>query len=81
MWRCFRTEGQPGLHVWFDPRSELLTLRDLTEDEIRLNLDKLSSVSAVRLAGHAEVIDGCEGAPETGPSFVQLPLDLENDNG
>ena len=83
-WRCFGTRGQPGLHVWFDPRTELLTLRDLTEDEKSVTLDKLSSVSAVGLAGLAEELDGCEQGLESSsrdPSFVQLDLMKEVDDG
>ncbi len=81
-WRLFRTAGQPGVHVWFDPTTELLTLRDLTMVEKLATLDKLGSVSVLRLAGDAEVIDGCEqgsrGSLES-PSFVQLDFLKESD--
>ncbi len=41
------SDGQagPGLFVWFNPRQERLSLRDLTEDEKKSYLDKPSSVS------------------------------------
>ena len=45
MWRTSTPEKGPGLYIWFDPYTELLTLRDLTEDEKIDTLDKLSSVS------------------------------------
>ncbi len=44
-WRCFKAEDHHGWFVWFDPETELLTLRDLTEDEKSDTLDKLGSVS------------------------------------
>ena len=74
-WRVFETPGQPGIHVWFDPRTELLTLRDLTMTEKLDTLDKPSSVSALSRVDQAEEIDGCDGPRILpGPSFVQLDL-------
>ena len=75
-WRISATEGQPGLHVWFDPAHELLTLRDLTEAEKSATLDEPGSVSALRLfRDYAEVIDGCtEGPLPEGPLHIQLDL-------
>ncbi len=64
MWRCFRTRGQSGLHVWFDPSEEVLTLRDLTDEEKSVTLDKRSSVSGMFPEGHSEESDGCEGSSE-----------------
>ncbi len=45
LWRISRPDQGPGLFVWFDPEVERLTLRDLTEDEKSVTLDKLGSVS------------------------------------
>ncbi len=80
-WRVMRPDSGPGLFVWFDPDTELLTLRDLTEDEKSVTLDKLGSVSGLLHDDHSEVSDGCAGAQGSslGPSFVQL--DLEVDDG
>ena len=78
-WRCFGTPGQPGLHVWFDPRTEILILRDLTMAEKLATLDKPGSVSGSIRSDQAEISDGCDGPAPSGcrPSFMQLPLDLE----
>ena len=46
-WRVGYAEGMHGVHVWFDPNRERLTLRDLTEEEKSVILDKLSSVSGL----------------------------------
>ena len=76
-WRVVGPESGPGLFVWFDPDTELLTLRDLTEDEKLANLDSVVSVSALveGEAGTAST-DGCEGSRER-TSFTQLKFNLE----
>ena len=76
-WRVFSTPGQPGVHVWFDPRTEILTLRDLTEVEKSVTLDKRRSVSGLIRSDQAEDIDGCEQGHQDfpgDPSFVQFVL-------
>ena len=61
--------------VWFDPDTELLTLRDLTEDEKSLTFDKPRSVSGLIRSDDRELIDGCTGPSQLeGPSFVQFDL-------
>ena len=60
-WRCSYSMAPEGVSVWFDPTTELLTLRDLTEDEKLTNLDKRRSVSGSIRSDQAEEIDGCEG--------------------
>jgi len=40
--------------VYYDPRVELLTLRDLTEDEKSVRLDKVGSVSGLLFSDHDE---------------------------
>ncbi len=59
-WRMSKPELGPGLFVWFDPETEGLTLRDLTEDEMSVNLDKQCSVSGLIRSDDAEVSDGCD---------------------
>jgi hypothetical protein len=66
-----RPESGPGLLVWFDPDTELVSLRDLTEDEKSLTLDKQRSVSGLIRSDHAEIIDGCDV-----PEGDSLGLDL-----
>ncbi len=59
LWRLSSADPA-GCNVWFDPTTELLTLRDLTEDEKLVTLDKLGSVSALAQFDHVGEIDGCE---------------------
>ncbi len=76
-WRMLGPESGPGLLIWVDPDTELLTLRDLTEDEKCSTLDKRRSVSGLIRSDTPEVTDGCDGSQlSLGPSFVQLdPLE------
>ena len=46
-WRVSWIEGSPGCSVYFDPREERLTLRDLTEAEKRARVDRMTSVSGL----------------------------------
>ena len=46
-WRVMKSFNSTGLLCWFDPATERLMLRDLTEDEKAGTLDKLDSVSAL----------------------------------
>ncbi len=60
-WRVTPAQDMYGWYVYFDASRELLTLRDLTEDEISANLDKLSSVSGSIRSDYPEESDGCDG--------------------
>ncbi len=67
LWRVSKPEQGPGLFVWFDPETERLTLRDLTEAEKSDTLDKLSSVSGlIRFDSSYDVLDGCKRAVRGG---------------
>ena len=46
-WRVSWCEDQPGVSVYYDPREEVLELRDLTEDEKAVRLDMPVSVSGL----------------------------------
>ncbi len=46
MWRVSVAEPF-GLHLWFDPECEVVSLRELTDDEKAVRLDKDGSVSAL----------------------------------
>ncbi len=80
VWRVSKPDQGPGLFVWFDPETERLSLRDLTEEEKSATLDKLSSVSGLIRFDQAKEADGCDGVRRDSPdpSFVQLEL-LEED--
>ena len=65
-WRCLQAQDEHGVMVYFDPRKERLTLRDLTEDEKSVRLDKLSSVSGLIRSDQLELLHGCEGPFEGG---------------
>ncbi len=75
-WRVLGSEGGRGVFVWFDPATERLELRDLTEEERSNYLDSLVSVSAMDEDEDATNKDACEGAQgyRPGPSFDQLDL-------
>ncbi len=64
MWRCHAADDGVGIMVYFDPHIELLTLRDLLEDEKSVTLDKLRSVSGLIRSDQAEVADGCKAPGE-----------------
>ena len=53
MWRISRATPF-GLYVWFDPSKEVVVLRDLTEGEKAVILDKVSSVSALPQSDDSE---------------------------
>jgi len=46
-WRVSWCDSQPGVSVYYDPREEVLELRDLTEDEKSVRLDMPVSVSGL----------------------------------
>ena len=82
IWRISVPDQGPGLFVWFDPENERLSLRDLSEDEKVVTLDKLSSVSGLIRSDQAEESDGCNGAlRKESPSFVQYSFLEEVDHG
>ena len=59
-WRVMKAFDQEGLLVWFDPTSERLSLRDLTEAEKADMLDRSGSVSGLIRFDQDEITDGCE---------------------
>ncbi len=70
VWRLVTPEQGPGLFVWFDPDTERLSLRDLTEDEKAVTLDSVPSVSGSIGSDQPEAADGCNGELDE----VQLPF-------
>jgi len=72
-WRISRIEGARDLSCVFDPYTERLLLRDLTEDEKSGMLDTEVSVSAVDRIGPADFVDPEKaGESKTRQSFRQL---------
>ena len=52
MWRMRDAEDQIGMYIWFDPTSEAVSLRDLTEGEKCVILDNDVSVSGMFADDH-----------------------------
>ena len=74
-WRVSMPDQGPGMFVWFDPDTELVTLRALTEDEKSRILDKQGSVSGLFFRTYAEGSDGwVSEESKTSQSFRQLKL-------
>ncbi len=61
-WRVAQLEGggPEDCVVYFDASREAVGIRDLTEGEKSLTLDKLGSVSGLIRSDQPENIDGCE---------------------
>ena len=81
MWRCHMADDGIGIMVYFDPHIELLTLRDLTEDEKSTTLDKLSSVSGLIRSDQAKIVDGCIAPGDPLQGLLRFLKDGEADHG
>jgi len=80
-WRVMESEDRCGFLVWFDPRSELLTLRDLTADEKSVILDRHGSVSDLIRFDQPGEVDTKRQDHRSDPSFFQLNLFGDSDHG
>ena len=70
-WRVFRDDS--GAHyMYFDASREAPGVRELTEDEKSLTLDKQRSVSGLIRSDQLELLDGCTSA--SSESLEALPF-------
>ena len=74
LWRMSKAEDSSGFFMYFDASREMPGVRELTEDEKSLTLDKQRSVRGLIRSDQLELEDGCEAeeaVSEAPSSFLE----------